>query len=91
MNKLQSTPELFRHMEWADSLSWKAVFSSPVAMADSLLHQRLQHIHLVQYAFLHVWRGLQFDDDSFNFSEPADLPHWWRQYLQRGILVFEGA
>jgi uncharacterized damage-inducible protein DinB len=67
-------------MEWADSLCWNAVFSSPVAMTDSVLHLRLQHIHVVQHAFLHVWRNVHFDYESFTFSEPTELAHWGRNY-----------
>jgi uncharacterized damage-inducible protein DinB len=81
LNSLQSIRELFRQMEWADSVSWKAVFSSTEAMTDSIIRERLQHIHLVQHAFLHVWRGRDFDyQQASGFSEPLSLARWGRQY-----------
>ena len=62
---------LLRHMEWADSLMWRAVLALPEqAQADPFLRQRLLHVHLVQRAFLAMWRGAPMT----SFPSPSDFP-----------------
>jgi uncharacterized damage-inducible protein DinB len=64
MNFLSSIRELYQHMQWADAKAWKAVLSNSNAAPDSVLRDRLLHIHLVQQAFFHVWRGAAFDPQA---------------------------
>lgn len=71
--------ELARHMEWADSVVWSAVLPSEAALADRRVMILLYHIHIVQQAFLAVWRGEppKFPDPS-EFTEPAMLARFGR-------------
>jgi uncharacterized damage-inducible protein DinB len=46
--------ELYAHQEWADAEHWRALEAYPAALADRAIRERLQHIHLVQSAFLWV-------------------------------------
>jgi uncharacterized damage-inducible protein DinB len=72
MDNLETLQELFRHMEWADARVWTAVFARAQLVADSNLKERLYHIHMVQGAFLKVWRG-----DQFRPVEAASFPDLW--------------
>ena len=75
--------ELYRHMEWADSAVWQAVRVLPATAApsDTRLHVLLYHIHMVQHAFLAIWRGA-----TPEFREPEDfvdlhaIESWARPY-----------
>lgn len=62
---------LYEHMEWADSLVWEKVFATPAAMDDQKLRTLLHHIHMVQRAFLTIWRSDEFK--YHELSEPRDL------------------
>lgn len=70
-----------RHMEWADAVIWNAVLAEPAASSDARLRQLIHHVHLVQWAYLRIWRGEPLDlpgEDDF-----ADLPairDWCREY-----------
>lgn len=57
MSILDAVRPLFRHMEWADALVWRAVLAHEDAADDKVLHDRLYHIHATQHAFLQAWRG----------------------------------
>jgi uncharacterized damage-inducible protein DinB len=71
--------DLLKHMEWADALVWTAVLSSPVAMSDSALRDRLYHVHGTQHGFLQVWSGVAADERPNGFQDTADLARWARQ------------
>jgi uncharacterized damage-inducible protein DinB len=72
--------ELFRHMEWADALVWDAVFTAPAAVEDSVVHQRLHHLHLVQRAFLLIWRGQPVEFRGTEAFPPDQLARWGHEY-----------
>lgn len=72
MFPLSSFRELFTHMEWADSLVWRAVMSSEAARGDENILEKLRHIHRTQQYFLKVWRGETID---FKKSEDGSLEH----------------
>jgi uncharacterized damage-inducible protein DinB len=62
---------LLRHMEWADARMWDAVLAlAPRAQAEPSLRERLLHIHLVQRAFLAMWRGAPMT----SYPSPDDFP-----------------
>ena len=61
--------ELVRHMEWADAIAWRAVLASEAARGDDRIRTWLYHIHMVQHAFLHVWR-----EGSPVFRDPSEFP-----------------
>ena len=48
--------QLCAHMEWADALMWKSVLASPLAPTSLDLRERIHHIHMVQHAYLQIWR-----------------------------------
>jgi hypothetical protein len=43
-------------MEWADAIAWRAVLSCQEARDDERIRMWLYHVHMVQRAFLRVWR-----------------------------------
>ena len=79
MNNPHTLHELFRQMEWADSLIWSAVFANPEAANDPALRDRLHHIHLVQRAFLQVWRGDYSGPQASSFRDSTSLLDWARE------------
>jgi len=48
--------DLFRHMEWADATVWRVIGALDRGSVDPWLRSRLFHVHLVQRAFLQVWK-----------------------------------
>lgn len=69
MFDLSTFRELYRHMQWADSLVWQAVIRSGPARADEKILERLRHIHRTQQYFLKVWRG-----DAIDLKKSDDGP-----------------
>jgi len=61
--------DLFRHMEWADGQVWQAVLATDPARADATLKGLLLHLHVVQRAFLSVWK-----EQPVAFPIPTDFP-----------------
>lgn len=80
MNNLLVIQELFRQMEWADSRIWAALRALPEAAEDSVLRARLHHIHMVQRAFLQVWRGVPYEPQASGFSDNTSLLNWALEY-----------
>ena len=68
--------DLLRQMEWGDALIWRAVLSSPAAAEDTVLHDRLYHVHVTQHAFLQVWRGVTADIPLANTLDATSLALW---------------
>ena len=58
---LSDLKELYRHMEWADAMVWRAVFASETAMTDQKARELFHHLHLVQHAFLRAWQRVGGD------------------------------
>lgn len=71
--------DLLDHLEWADAAMWKAVLDCEAAGGDEKLGAWLYHIHLVQHAFLKVWREepMEFPEQS-EFAGTSDLGPWAR-------------
>lgn len=61
--------ELTRHMEWADAIAWRSVLASQEARSDERIRMWLFHVHMVQRAFLRVWR-----DEELKFRDPSEFP-----------------
>lgn len=80
MNGTTDFQEMFRHMEWADSVIWTAVLAHAEAADSTALRDRLYHLHRVQRAFLEVWRGDYTRAPSSSFSDSAALLEWARTY-----------
>jgi len=49
--------EMYRHMEWADATVWRTVMATPDAEGDQKLLDKLLHLHMVQHAYVLLWRG----------------------------------
>lgn len=80
--------DLFEHQEWADALVWGAALSSEAASADSVIREKLHHIHTVQRAFLQIWR-----EEPIAIPPPHDFPGTaaiaaWGRETQREIAAF---
>lgn len=84
MQKPLDFHDLFRHMAWADSTVWRAIFAHEPAQDDQCLHNLLHHLHNVQHAFLRVWRNdaMEFPKAS-DFASLAAIAEWARDYHQK--------
>lgn len=80
MNASDLLGDLCRHTEWADALVWSTVLAHPNLLEDATLHERLHHIHLVQRAFLRVWRGEPLDFEGTQSLRGESLARWARAY-----------
>ena len=72
---------LLSHAEWADALVWKAALSS--GEEDDELRATLHHLHLVQWAYLHIWRAEQVRPRELStFPTLAGIRGWAREYYR---------
>jgi uncharacterized damage-inducible protein DinB len=72
--------DLYRHMEWADAAVWKAVLASDNGQTDAKLREYLYHLHMVQRAFLRLWRGESPQTPYPTFDTAQSLMGWGRSY-----------
>jgi uncharacterized damage-inducible protein DinB len=72
--------DLYRHMEWADATVWTAVLASPTGRPDKQLLDYFYHLHMVQFAFLRVWRGESRTAAFPEFDEAQPLMNWGQTY-----------
>lgn len=75
---LSDLKDLYRHMEWADALVWRAVLASEASQSDQKLRELFYHLHLVQRAWLGAWRGEPRDYPTFD--DVKSLMNWGRSY-----------
>lgn len=80
MMNINSLTDLYRHMEWADAAVWAAVLESAGGREDAKLRGYLHHLHVVQRAFLRVWRGEPSDAPYPAFDGLPSLMLWGRSY-----------
>lgn len=80
MNSLEMIGGLYRHMEWADALVWRAVFAAPASAGDADILTRLQHLHGTQHAFLNTWRGRPHDREAAKKLDLAGVAAWCRAF-----------
>jgi uncharacterized damage-inducible protein DinB len=69
-------------MEWADATVWRSVLDSPAASADQRIKGWLHHIHMVQHAFINVWREQQHSENAGSDFALGELPAWSREFHQ---------
>jgi uncharacterized damage-inducible protein DinB len=70
---------LLGHAEWADALVWNAA----LAAEDAELRAKLHHLHMVQWAYLHVWRREpQRARELPSFSTLGAIRSWAREYYR---------
>jgi uncharacterized damage-inducible protein DinB len=82
MPDLHTIKDLFRHMQWADATVWSRVLSNPAASEDEKLRASLYHLHLVQRAFLKMWRSESFDVPFPQFDTMQSVYEWSRGYYE---------
>lgn len=80
MNTSGLIKDLFRHMEWADALAWSVVLDHSSLVEDASLRDRLYHLHLVQRAFLHIWRDEPLAFEGTQTLTGKGLAAWGRAY-----------
>jgi uncharacterized damage-inducible protein DinB len=69
--------ELYTHMEWADAHVWRLALATPAAQTDTVLLERLFHIHQTQKAFLQVWQARPLErTQGLRFSSLVELWSW---------------
>ncbi len=70
---------LLGHAEWADALIWKSALAS--GQDDPELRAKLHHLHMVQWAYLHIWRGEHVKPREPNsFPTLVAMGGWAREY-----------
>lgn len=82
MTNITTICDLFAHMQWADAAVWKAVLASSAATEDAKLQEVLNHLHVVQRAFLKAWRGEAFEEGFPTFTNAITLRDWARDYYE---------
>jgi uncharacterized damage-inducible protein DinB len=65
-------------MEWADAKVWTALLESESAHSDQKVRDYLYHLHLVQNAFLRIWRGVPRETPFPTFDDATSLMEWAR-------------
>jgi uncharacterized damage-inducible protein DinB len=70
---------LLGHAEWADALVWKAALAG--GQDDPGLLETLHHVHAVQWAYLHIWRGERARPRELSsFPTLTALRDWAQEY-----------
>lgn len=68
-------------MAWADALVLRAARACAPAEHDTVIREKLYHLHLVQRAFLHLWTRTPFNlPELATFADLAAIEHWAREY-----------
>jgi uncharacterized damage-inducible protein DinB len=67
-------------MEWADAKVWATVFAHESGPSDARLRETLYHLHMVQHAFLRIWRGEMRELPFPTFDDARSLLAWVRDY-----------
>ena len=80
MKTLELLHDLFRHMEWADATVWRTVLQSPATASDQRLRDWLYHIHMVQHAFINVWKSQPYSGEAGKDFDTAALATWGREF-----------
>ena len=89
MRDPQTIRDLFQHMQWADRKVWRVVLESSVACEDAKLRACLYHIHLVQHAYLRMWRKESFDLPFPQFATTVEVYDWSRDYYPEAIAFLD--
>src|SRR6266705_6379027 len=78
MSNLDLLNDTLLHMEWSDARVWTSVLRSPAAISDSIIRDRLFHIHVVQWAFFHFWleRPLPEFPEQSKFPALTSIAAW---------------
>jgi uncharacterized damage-inducible protein DinB len=75
--------ELFAQMEWADAILWRAVLATPAAQDDPAIREKLLHAHMVQHAYLMLWRGAVPNvPGASHFPNLQSVLDWAREFYR---------
>ncbi len=81
---------LVRHMEWADALIWESVLALPQAHSDTRMRECLHHLHLVQWAYLQIWREEPTDlPEVSTFQDLPAIHAWVREYYSQAPVYLD--
>lgn len=72
---------LYAHMEWADALIWSAVLAEPAASQDDFIVESLVHLHMVQRAYMDLWKGeTGLPATRGDFGDLPEIRDWARSF-----------
>lgn len=79
------TPDLLRdlyaHMEWADARIWSVVREHETVSRDPFVREKLAHIHLVHWVWLHTWTDRPWQPpDTQQGPDAQTIWRWARPY-----------
>ncbi len=78
---MNTLTDLYAHMHWADAAMWRTLLDSSEAKENERLHSLSYHLHLVQHAFMHVWKKEPYDvPKAESFPTLEDIAVWGKQY-----------
>lgn len=86
MMNMKALIDLYRHMEWADASVWAALLASAGGRDDAKIRGYFHHLHVVQHAFLRVWRGEPGDAPYPAFDDAPSLMLWGRGYYGEALV-----
>lgn len=76
---LTDVQQLMAHMGWADALAWRCVLGAPVAHDDDRVRKLLVHIHVVQNAYVTIWKREPLAlPDADSLPKLEDVYDWGR-------------
>ena len=81
--------DLYHHMEWADACVWRTLLATEKAQADLKLRDYFYHLHMVQRAFLRVWRGEPRETPFPKFDNTEELARWGASYYPEAFAYLE--
>lgn len=88
---LRFLEKLFAHMEWADASVWRTVLADEAAGGDDYVVDSLVHLHVVQRAYLEVWKGEGVAPMTReDFSSPVEIRDWARAYYAEAFDFLRG-
>jgi uncharacterized damage-inducible protein DinB len=75
---IKTITDLYRHMQWADAKVWASLLESESGRSDQKVRDYLYHLHMVQNAFLRIWRGVPRETPFPTFDDAPSLMEWAR-------------
>jgi uncharacterized damage-inducible protein DinB len=77
---------LLGHAEWADALVWRSACT--LGGEDRELREKLHHLHMVQWAYLHIWQAEPVKPRELStFPTLVSIRAWAREYY-RALLPY---
>ena len=73
--------DLFRHMEWADALTWRTALSDSTRL-DPVVQAKIRHLHRTQQFFMKVWREEEVSYEQIEITFEEELPLAQRFHLE---------